>query len=61
MAKYRTSMTAFGLDRGDTFESDDPRWADHAKAGNVILVDDDDKLTVPEYAIVVPEWLATSA
>lgn len=46
MAKYRMAMTAFGLDRGDTFESNDPGWADRAKAGFVSVVPDTEETTV---------------
>lgn len=46
MAKYRASMTAFGLARGDTFESNDPRWDDQVAAGNLVRVDDDTELTI---------------
>lgn len=48
MAKYQTALTAFGLSRGDTFESNDPRWEEHVKAGNLIRIDDDAELTVDD-------------
>lgn len=46
MAKYRMAMTAFGLGAGDTFESSDPGWADRAKAGFVVEVDDSTPVNV---------------
>lgn len=48
MAKYRAIMTAFGLSRGDVFESSDPRWEQQVEAGNLLRVDDNTQLTIED-------------
>ena len=48
MPKYKTTMSVYGLDRGETFESDDPRWADMVKAGFVTVVEQSGLRAVPD-------------
>lgn len=58
MPKYKMAMTAYGLSRGDVFESDDPGWAERVKGGVVSVVDGGDSSkpdlhTVPDDADVI--------
>jgi hypothetical protein len=41
VSKYRTAMNVFGMGVGETFESNDPGWEDHVKAGNIVRVDEE--------------------